>query len=107
MSLKLQATKGILWSGVSRTANILVQISTTIILARILTPEDFGVVAIALVFIALASILTDMGLGSAIIQKKDISEEYLSTIFYINIFAGCILTFIMIALSPVIANFFK
>ena len=107
MSLTLLATRGILWSGVSRVIYLVVQVSTTIILARLLTPEDFGVVAIALIFITLASILNDMGLSAAIIQRQNITEEHLSTIFYVNIGTGCFLTVVMMAASPLVANFFQ
>lgn len=106
MTLILQATKGILWSTASRVIQIIIQLSITIILARLLTPEDFGVVAISLVFISLASLLNDMGLSAAIIQRQNITEEHLSTIFYVNIGAGCFLTVVMVTASPLVANFF-
>ncbi|MDI7258438.1 MAG: MOP flippase family protein [Thermodesulfobacteriota bacterium] len=107
MSLKLQAAKGIIWSSVSRGANLLVQVSTTVILARLLLPEDFGVVAVALMFITLASILNDMGLSAAIIQRQNITEEHLSTMFYVNIATGFFLTITMIVAASLVANFFQ
>lgn len=107
MALILQATKGILWSSVSRVIQLLVQVSITIILARLLTPEDFGVVAISLIFVTLASLLNDMGLSAAIIQRQNITEEHLSTIFYVNIATGCFLTVVMVTISSWVASFFQ
>lgn len=78
----------------------------SIILARILLPSDYGVVAIVNVFITIADIFVTSGISTSLIQKKDATKLDFSTIFYCGLFLSCFLYLIMFLVAPVIANFY-
>ncbi|WP_321332108.1 lipopolysaccharide biosynthesis protein [uncultured Bacteroides sp.] len=90
----MQSTKNILFSGVFYTAvarysGIVISLIVTAVLSRMLSPDDFGVVAIATVIISFFSIFTDMGISPAIIQNKNLTEHDLSDLFSFTAWAGC------------------
>ncbi len=78
-----------------------------IIMARILTPEDYGLVGMLAIFIAISQSLIDSGFSQALIRKQDRSEIDNSTVFYFNIGVGLILYFILFFSAPLIANFYN
>lgn len=78
-----------------------------IILARLLMPAEFGLIGMAMVFIGISGIFTNLGLSSALVQRTDPTEEHYSSSFYLNIAASLFLTLLFIVLAPVIARFFK
>ena len=88
--------KAVLISFVTKYANIFLQIIYNAILARILTPNDFGIVAILSVFTAFFSILTNIGLGPAIIQHKDLSKDDVNNIYTFSFYVGL---FLMLAFA--------
>ena len=79
----------------------------SIVLARLLMPEDFGVIGMAMVFAGLADSFIDFGFGNAIIQKKEVTQEQKSTVFYINMLMGVLLTIIMYLLADAISLYFE
>ena len=88
MTLKAQAVTGIKWTSIAQFGQQVVQFATTIILARLLAPSDFGLVAMALVVIGFLSIFRDLGTSAAVIQHRDPSEALLCSIFWINALIG-------------------
>ncbi|CUO42784.1 lipopolysaccharide biosynthesis protein [Clostridium disporicum] len=76
---------------ISRYSNIFVQLIINSILARLLTPDDYGVVAVINVFISFFTIIADMGIGPAIIQNKDLNKKQISDIFIFTIFTGIVI----------------
>ena len=90
-SLGQKTITGMLWSSVQRFGTILISFMSNIILARLLTPDDYGCIGMLMIFLALASTFIDGGLGSALIQKKEPTEEDYSTIFYWNLIISIIL----------------
>ena len=105
--LTLLATKGVLWSGISQFVGQALQFVVSAILARLLLPEDFGVFGIAIIVTGFLTLLNELGLSAAIVQRKEIYQSHLSTAFWINILGGitlCALTFIS---APAIANIFN
>ncbi|GBE22211.1 MAG TPA: lipopolysaccharide biosynthesis protein [Actinobacteria bacterium] len=84
-----------------------IQIGSTAILARILTPGDYGLVAMVLVVTALADRFKDLGLSMATIQRKDITDAQINTLFWINTGVGFVLTLLLIGSAPLVAVFFK
>ena len=104
--LKSKALKGFLWSGYQKAGSMTISFLANLILARLLTPSDFGCIGMILVFVNLSSVFIDAGFGSALIQRKDITETDFSTIFIWNIFIGSCLYGILYLLSPYIANFY-
>lgn len=106
-SLKQKAISGASWSLAGRLMNQGGQFIIGIILARLLLPEEYGLVAMALVFITVFYVFVDSGFGSAIVQRKKITNSDLSTVFYLNMGIS-ILVFALLYLSaPLIADFFN
>ena len=79
------------WSIIGQALSRVMMIGVSIVLARLLAPEDSGLMAMAMVIIGFMETFYELGTGSAIIQKKEISQELLSSLFYINIFFGIFL----------------
>jgi len=105
--LKDRAVRGIMWTGVSQITTQLFQFVFIVILARILLPKDFGTVGMALIFTGLISMTNELGLAAAIIQKKDIKENHLSTAFWTGVVVGFLSWGISIIAAPLIASFFR
>ena len=80
---------------------------STAILARLLTTHDFGLVGFALLTISYLSVLKDLGLGAALIQKRDNVEESANTVFTLNLLLGMVLTLVTIAIAPLVADYFR
>ena len=106
-SLKSQATKGVLWSAVDIFAVQGAQFVISIVLARLLMPEDFGLIGMISVFIVLSQVFIDSGMGSGLIQKKDRSELDFSTVFIFNFFVSLIFYFILFLSSSWISDFYR
>lgn len=99
-------TLNILWKFLERGSSLAVSLIVTIVLSRILDPEDYGVVAIVTVFVNLSQIFVTAGLGNALIQKKDADEKDFSTMLWINILISSFLYLILFLLAPIIASFY-
>lgn len=84
-----------------------VNFMVSIILARLLEPELYGTLALITVFTTIISLFIDLGLGTALIQKKETDEIDFCSVFYFNIFSGLILYFILFLCAPLIANFYN
>lgn len=105
-SLKNKTQKGLAWSMIERFATQGVQFLFGIILARLLSPDDYGIIAMPLVFLAIAQCFIDSGFSGALIRKPDLTEDDLSTAFYFNIGVGVICYLILFFTSPLIADFY-
>ena len=105
-SLKQKTVKGILWSTLERFSVQGIQFVVMIIMARILTPNDYGLVGMLTVFIAVSQSLIDSGFSQALIRKQNRSEADNSTVFYFNIAVGLILYGILYITAPLIADFY-
>lgn len=105
-SLKQKTTKGFFWSSVERFSNQGVQFFFSIILARLLSPSDYGIVAMVVIFFAIAQTFVDSGFSNAIVRKKDRTESDLSTCFYFNILVGFVFYILLFLCSPFIAEFY-
>ncbi len=106
-SLKDKAINGATWKFLERTANQLMQFGVGIVLARLLDPSDYGIVGLLAIFFALATTLLDSGFGSALIQKKNRTENDYSTVFVFNILSSVIIYLLLFGLAPFIASFFQ
>jgi PST family polysaccharide transporter len=107
MNLETRTLRGIGWSAASQAAQLLMGMLISVILARLLTPSDFGLIAMVLVFSNFVAIFSGFGLTSAIVQKKEISDEALSSTFWINVGLGALLTLVLAASAPLIATFYS
>lgn len=105
--LKKKASSAVFWnlSGTLMKQGITFVIS--IFLARLLSPDDFGLVGMATVFISLTQSFTDFGMTSGLIQKKEPSEVQYNTVFYINLGVSVIMMVLMIFFSGLIAAYYK
>jgi PST family polysaccharide transporter len=97
---------GFIWNFSAYFLGKIVVLITTAILARLLAKSDFGLVAVALVAINYLSVLKDLGLGVALIQRKGSVDEAANTVFTINVLLGLVLSAIVIPLAPLVANYF-
>lgn len=105
-SLKHKTVKGVLWSTLERFSVQGIQFVVMIIMARMLTPNDYGLVGMLTVFIAVSQSLVDSGFSQALIRKQDRTETDNSTVFYFNVIVGLLLYGLLYVTAPVIANFY-
>ena len=106
-NLKKKTTKALVWSSADKLGQQLFYLVAGIILARQLSPTDYGKVGVLTIFIALSSILIDSGFSSALIRKKEATQADYSTVFYVNIVISCVLYMLLYAAAPLIADFFN
>jgi len=106
-SLKSKALNSVAWSVVDRFATSGIQFVLNIIIARLLLPADYGLIAMLAIFIALAQSLVDSGFNVALIQKKNVEEKDLSTVFYFNIASGIVIYATLYFSSNLIAEFYN
>ncbi len=105
-NLKQKTKKGLVWSMIERFATQGVQFLFGIILARLLSPDDYGIIAMPLVFLAIAQCIIDSGFSTALIRKPELTEDDLSTAFYFNIGIGILCYAVLFFSSPLIADFY-
>ena len=94
-SLKQKAAKGVLWSTIERFSVQGVQFLIMIVMARLLTPHDYGIIGMLAIFIAVAQSLIDSGFSQALIRKQNRTETDNNTVFYFNIVVSGLLYFIL------------
>lgn len=107
MSLKQQALLGVFWSGIEKWGGQLISTLVFLLLARILGPKDFGLVALASTFLSFMQIFLDQGFSQAIVQRQELTDEHLDTAFWSNLLIALILFIIIILASGQVAAFFK
>ncbi len=106
-SLKQKATAGMVWTALQRYSTMLIQFISGIILARLLTPYDYGCIGMLTIFMLLAESFIDGGFGSALIQKKQPTQEDYSTIFFWNLGMAVLLYAVLYLSAPYIAKFYN
>ncbi|BFM44209.1 lipopolysaccharide biosynthesis protein [Flavobacterium sp. CFS9] len=106
-SLKSTAIKGIFWSAVDKFAIQFGQFIVGILLARILLPEDFGVIGMLAIFIALSQTFVESGLGTGLIQRQDRTDLDFSTVFVFNLVISCFFYALLFFSAPYISTFFN
>jgi lipopolysaccharide exporter len=107
MTLKQRAIKGVKWTSFSSVVGAGSQLLQLVILTWYLSPEDFGLMALALVVIGFSQIFLDMGVSNAIIHKQEISKEELDTLYILNIGSGFLIFCMLFLLAPFLAAFYK
>lgn len=105
--LKNATAHGLFWSFLERIGQQGIQFVITIILARLLLPEQFGLIAMLTIFLAVAQSFVDSGFGSALIQKQDATHLDECSIFYFNILVGFLVTGVLFIAAPWIADFYQ
>ena len=106
-SLQRSAVSGFKWSSISQFGKQGLQLLTIVILAHLLKPADFGLVSMATLVTGFGALFKDLGTAAYVIQRKNISEELLSSIYWVNVSFGLFVTTTIYLLSPLVANFFQ
>lgn len=106
-SLKDKTVKGVIWSAVDRFSAQGIQFVFSILIARLLVPEDYGVIAMLGIFMAVSQTFIDSGFGTALIRKIDRTETDFSTVFYFNIVVAAVFYLILFFSAPAIARFYE
>lgn len=105
-SLKNKAVSGVLWTSIEKFVNIAIQFIPGIVLARLLSPEDYGSIGMLTIFISVSMVIMDGGFGTALIQKKRPTQVDYSTIFWWNLFLSVLLYVVLFGAAPYIADFY-
>ncbi|BAY15217.1 hypothetical protein NIES21_10320 [Anabaenopsis circularis NIES-21] len=106
-NLRQKAVKGLLWSAIESWGKQVVSFGVFFLLARLLGPQAFGLVALSGIFLSFLQIFVDQGFSTAIVQRQDLEAEHLDTAFWTNLGVSVILAALSIACSGLVAAFFK
>jgi teichuronic acid exporter len=105
-NLKNKMVSAVTWTTIDRIGQQGVQFFITLILARLLSPSDYALIALVAVFVSLSNTLVDSGFGQALVRKSDANETDFNTVFFFNIFISVFLYLILFFSAPYIAIFF-
>ena len=106
-NLKQKATSGMIWTALQKYSTMFISFISGIILARLLTPYDYGCIGMLSIFMVLADVFIDGGFGAALIQKKNPTQEDYSTIFYWNLGMALFIYVILYLCAPAISRFYN
>lgn len=106
-SLKKKTISGLIWSFTDSLANQGLTFIIGIILARLLTPKEFGLIGMITIFIAVSESFINSGFSQALIRKNDCTETDLSTTFFFNMAAGILFFILLFITAPLVSSFFK
>jgi len=107
VNLKKQAVHGVKWTAVSSVYALVAGLLTNIILARFLAPQDFGLMAMVMLFVNFIAAYTDFGVSAALVYRHDANKEQLSSLYWLNIFVGVLAFLVVWICIPMIICFFK
>lgn len=96
-----------IWTAIQKYSTMLIGFISGIILARLLTPDDYGAIGMLAIFMSLAEVFIDAGFGSALIQKKNPTTTDYSTVFYFNIGMSLVLYLVLFFSAPAIADYYR
>lgn len=105
--MKRSVVSGVFWSGLERFMAQGVQMVFSFAIARVLSPEDYGLVAMFMIFLAISQCFVDSGLNNALVQKKDRNEKDFSTVFYFNILIAFVIYALLCISAPFISEFYN
>ena len=106
-SLKAKTAKGLFWGGISNGMQQLMQVVFGLIMMRLLVPEDYGVVAVLLIFPAIAMAIQESGFTTAIINKKNIQHKDYNAVFWFSVLSSLMMYMILFFTAPFIADFYN
>lgn len=105
--LKDKTVKGVAWSGIDNVAQFAVSFVVSVVLARLLSPDDYGLLGLTAIFTAISNTLINGGFADALIRKKDVTESDYNTAFIVNLTVSIILYAVIFFCSPAIARYFN
>jgi teichuronic acid exporter len=106
MSLRKQATSGLVWTFAQQFGNQIIGFIVSLILARVLMPAEFGLIGMIAVLVGLGRVLVDSGLTQSLIRNENCDEEDFSTVFYFNLIVSILIYFIVFFTAPLVADFY-
>ncbi len=104
--LKERVVRGGLAKVCAQGANFALRIGSLMVLARLLDPKDFGLVGMVTAFTGILNLFRDFGLSAASVQRASVTDEQISTLFWINILVGVVLALLLAAMAPVVVTFY-
>jgi O-antigen/teichoic acid export membrane protein len=107
VSLRREATRGVKWTGAASFAISGLQFARLVVLARLLSPEDFGLMAMITVVMAFAGTFADSGLSNAIIYRQEASSDQISSLYWTSWIVGLIIFGLIIAVTPLVAVYYR
>jgi len=107
MNIKEKTVSGLVWSFIENFSGQIITFIVGIILARLLEPEEFGMIGMITIFIAVSETFISSGFGPALIRKNDCTEADYSTVFFFNMAAGVLFFLLLFLLAPVISSFYR
>lgn len=107
IAINKKTVKAVSWSAIDVFFRQGLQFLISVILARLLAPEDFGLIAILYIFISIANLFIDSGFGSALIQRQDVSSTDESTVFYFNLAMAALMSLLLGSIASLIVDFFE
>jgi PST family polysaccharide transporter len=105
-SIRKSLGSGILYTALAKYSGVVISIAIGAVLARLLTPEEFGIVALVTVFVNFFNLLSDFGLGPAVVQNQSLNDNDIHSIFSFSIILGSLLSGLFFLASPLIAGFY-
>ncbi|MFR9525500.1 MAG: lipopolysaccharide biosynthesis protein [Rikenellaceae bacterium] len=105
-SLKARGLEGMFWSGVERLLGQVVTFVITLILARLVTPADYGLLAIVMVFVNIAGVMVDGGFANALVREVECTDRDRSTVLYFNIVVAMIIYLVLYLVAPLLADLY-
>ena len=106
-TLKNKTAKGVGWSFIDNISSSGISFLVSLVLARILSPEEYGIMAMLTIFIAISNSIVDSGFSNALIRKNDVVELDYNTTFYFNLVVSGVLYLVLYVCAPFISNFFS
>lgn len=107
MSLKTKVKNGLKWTFIDQVLSQIIFLIFGIFLARILNPSDFGIVGMITIFSNFAILFIDLGFSAALIQKKEVSKEHFSSVFWLNLLIGGLMYLLFYITAPFISQFYN
>jgi O-antigen/teichoic acid export membrane protein len=106
-NLRTKSISGAFFTAAGSGIDFLLRLASTAILARLVIPEYWGLIGMVTAFTAIAEQIRDLGLSTVTVQKREITHEQISNLFWINVFAGVLIALIVCSASPLLAAFFR
>lgn len=106
-SLKQQTISGIFWAAIQKFGTLGISFISNIILARLLTPDDYGCIGLLAIFIVIAEVFVNGGFATALIQKNNSTHKDYCTVFFWNIFVSVLFYFILFYIAPIVASYYN